>query len=138
MRGKIVARLLRQQQMLVKLRGCDGALGKADIVVAAADADEQLLQIELDQLVAAPRGGGLFTEIDQRGIVFKILIRLLRLVHQRLEALLLALVQQQNLFFQPVHGFAFAAERHHHHVTCADRLERMKLIRAVKRQLAGL
>jgi len=40
-RGKIVARLLRQQQMLVKLRGCDGALGKADIVVAAADADEQ-------------------------------------------------------------------------------------------------
>ena len=74
MRGKIVARLLRQQQMLVKLRGCDGALGKADIVVAAADADEQLLQIELDQLVAAPRGGGLFTQIDQRGIVFKILI----------------------------------------------------------------
>ena len=48
--------LLRQQQMLVKLRGCDGALGKADIVVAAADADEQLLQIELDQLGRCPTG----------------------------------------------------------------------------------
>ena len=48
------------------------------------------------------------------------------------------LVQQQNLFFQPVHCLTFTAERDDHDIARADGLERVKLIRTVKRQLAGL